>query len=1035
MSQRITPLRCLFLVLTFLAIDAGAPAGEPTIAELERQFRELPMEARRLTGPLFWLHGDEPPELLEDYVAKVAEGGNGCFTAESRPHNDWLGRGWYRDLDICLQAAKRNGLKMWIFDERWWPSGEVGDRVPERYGSKRLNATQVTIEGPRRYEADGFDERHFVAALAGRHTADGIDGASLVDLSDHIHDGKLTWDAPAGSWRVMYFTWETRQVGGRYLVDGASSEAVDWYIRTVYQPHYERFKEDFGTNIPGFFYDEPETRGDWGTEVRPVLDERGVDWKRAFVAWKFKLAGEEHAAARYQYQDALAEAWGRTLYGGITRWCEEHGVQSIGHFLEHRNEYLHPELCAGNMFQLQKYSHMGGIDAVFRQFAWGDRKANDTPCWQTPKIGSSITHAYGKQDDVTMVEIYGARGQDISYPEMKWWLDHMQVSGVNFIIPHSFNPRSPYDLDCPPYFYNGGYEPRWPVYRVLANYSSRLTLMLTGGRHVCPVALLFLGGSAHVGEHVLPDQISAALQDALYDCDWLPYEVFEQDVQIAGRELKLRDESYRVLIVPPAEVIPYESLARVKSFFDGGGVVVGHGFLPTKSATLGKSSSDITALCEAIWGEPQPGLHVCKTNRAGGRSYLLPKEPTPAQLQEVLADDAGVHPTLEVIEGDTGEWLHVLHRVKSGRDVFFITNQNHLGEARRFVFRIEAGGVPECWDPMNGAASAVLFKRTGKHVEITLTMQPNESTLLVFQDEKRPLPMRFDPGERSPGRSIRIVRDESPPPGPPAPENENEITTALRDCSWIWYPEGNPAQAAPAATRYFRKAVTLPAGRKITKARFTGTADNSFIMFVNGNEAARSGTGYEGWRRVVQQDIAPALKPGMNQLAFSATNASDRPNPAGAIGVIMIEFDRGRPLAIRLNGTWKAGDKDQAGWQSADFDDSAWPAAKLVAGYGDDPWGMVGRTALTLSPVEADPFCGHCAIPRDLDLSGAIVYLEMDELGPEAVARVTVNGEDAGGFISGPLRLDVTCHIRQGRNTIRIEPFAPTSARLSIYER
>ena len=25
---------------------------------LEAQFRELPMEARRLTGPLFWMHGD-----------------------------------------------------------------------------------------------------------------------------------------------------------------------------------------------------------------------------------------------------------------------------------------------------------------------------------------------------------------------------------------------------------------------------------------------------------------------------------------------------------------------------------------------------------------------------------------------------------------------------------------------------------------------------------------------------------------------------------------------------------------------------------------------------------------------------------------------------------------------------------------------------------------------------------------------------------------------------------------------------------------
>jgi hypothetical protein len=74
-------------------------------------------------------------------VGKVAEGGNGCFTAESRPHEDWLGPGWYRDLEICLDAAKRHDLKMWIFDERWWPSGEVGGRVPMEFGSKYLEVT------------------------------------------------------------------------------------------------------------------------------------------------------------------------------------------------------------------------------------------------------------------------------------------------------------------------------------------------------------------------------------------------------------------------------------------------------------------------------------------------------------------------------------------------------------------------------------------------------------------------------------------------------------------------------------------------------------------------------------------------------------------------------------------------------------------------------------------------------------------------------------------------------------------------------
>ena len=88
-----------------ISVSRGA-AGELSMESLERRFRELPPEARRLTGPLFWLHGDESGELLESYVARVAEGGNGCFTAESRPDSDWLGEGWYRDLGILLFVAE-----------------------------------------------------------------------------------------------------------------------------------------------------------------------------------------------------------------------------------------------------------------------------------------------------------------------------------------------------------------------------------------------------------------------------------------------------------------------------------------------------------------------------------------------------------------------------------------------------------------------------------------------------------------------------------------------------------------------------------------------------------------------------------------------------------------------------------------------------------------------------------------------------------------------------------------------------------------
>ena len=345
-------MKCFFAVLTsgvYLGLFlSAAHAGQDDFAPLERQFCQLPIEARRLTGPLFWLHGDESKERLEMYVGKVAEGGNGCFTVESRPHSDWLGPGWYRDLGICLEAAKKHNLKMWIFDEKWWPSQGIGGKVPPRYAAKRLEAAAVEVEGPKTYESDGYGGDRYIAAVAGRVAADGkIEGDSLVDLAPFIHEGKLAWQAPAGKWRVMKFTHVQAPAlsqNKQLSVDGASKDCVDWFIQTVYQPHYDHFGADFGKTIVGFFYDEPETCGDWGTELNRTLAEWNVDWKKAYVAYKFELAGEEQTAAKYQYLEAFADTWGRTMYGGMTRWCHAHGVASHGHFMEHAGLYHDPRL-------------------------------------------------------------------------------------------------------------------------------------------------------------------------------------------------------------------------------------------------------------------------------------------------------------------------------------------------------------------------------------------------------------------------------------------------------------------------------------------------------------------------------------------------------------------------------------------------------------------------------------------------------------------------------------------------------------------
>ena len=818
---------------------------------LEEQFRELPMEARRLTGPLFWLHGDEneTKDRLEEYVEKVAEGGNGCFTAESRPHSDWLGPRWYKDLDICLQKAKELDLKVWIFDERWWPSQSIGGRVPPRYAAKTLVANAVDVKGPGLFESDGYGGERYIAAVAGRLNADReIEGESLLDLAPFIKDGKLKWKTPAGNWQIIKFTYKQApglgQRGGRELsVDGASRNCTDWFMQTVYQPHFEHFKDDFGKAIPGFFYDEPETKGDWGTELNIILKEWGVDWKKAYVAYKFKLAGDDHIAARYQYMEAIAEAWGRVMYGGMTKWCHEHDVVSIGHFMEHGYLYLRPDYCAGDMMRIQKYSDMGGIDLVVRQMYPGQRPHS---IYQTPKLCSSISHVYGKKDDLAMCEIFGGYNQVLTYPQMKWLTDQMQVRGVNFMIPHSFNPKAPYDRDYPPYFYNDGHEPRWPLYRVYADWTSRLSLMLTGGRHVCPVAILFSGNAKRVGKYVTPENMTTALQDALYDCDWLPFEAFEGDAFLDGKHIKLHQERYQILIVPPTEVIPYATLAKAKAFFDKGGVVIGYGFLPSKSGTIGHPSQEIAKLRDAIWGnDAKVGTGACKTSAVGGRSYFLSENPEANAISAVLHKDAGIPPVVEVLEGETDNWLHVLHRVKDNRDIFLICNQDHKNEAKTFRLKVTAEGFPEIWDAMRNEITSVAFNRSGESVDFSLVLEPMESVLLVFNPRKRDLPARIEGGDVPSGDAISVIPEPATAPSPARFKAGKRVTVS-------------PVVATP-----FSGKCDLPSSVDLGKARIflamdELTPEEAARVTINGNYVG----GFIG--RPFRLDVTSYLKHGVN---------------------------------------------------------------------------------------------------------------------------------------------------------------------------
>ena len=310
-------------------------------------------------------------------------------------------------------------------------------------------------------------------------------------------------------------------------------------------------------------------------------------------------------------------------------------------------------------------------------------------------------------------------------------------------------------------------------------------------------------------------------------------------------------------------------------------------------------------------------------------------------------------------------------------------------------------------------------------------MEPNESALLVFQPKKRSLPPRNEPGSGAGHKTLAVTRDPTPAQAEPQPPIGSAPALALKGCSWTWYPEDDPAQAAPPGTRYFRRQITIPADAKIRKANFAGTADNSFTLFINGKEAGQSDNSPEGWRNPVELDVTASLHPGLNQLAIAAINGGDKPNPAGLIGRLTVELESGAPLTERVGQAWKSSNQKTDHWAEAGFDDSAWPPAREFLPFGGAPWGMLAGQ-ITLSPVKADPFLGHCDL-ASADLKQARVYLELGALTPETAARITVNGNSVGGFISKPARLEISQYLKAGANTFRIEPFAPESVKLVIY--
>jgi len=506
-------------------------------------------QAREFSQAPFWFWNDrldkaEIVRQLDDFQAH----GVHAFIIHPRaglPRDlAWMSRGLLAYMRFAIEEAARRGMWIMLYDEGMYPSGSsAGQVVAENpdYACRGLVQVDLTTAPPGA-TVHGIRIGDCGVALTNRQT--------LVAVVTRQHDQHriAIVDTSIGSTiRGLHFVEDDpprrddcRNVDENHPPAGdiLNPQAMQCFIRLVYQGYYDAFGEHFGTTIKAIFTDEP---GLLGRGARSTCDPRPgttgiLDFVNALLGYDFTPhlpalwdAAEPDAAQHcLAYARAIRARLEATYYRPIADWCGQHGIALTGHPADSED------------LGMLRHFQIPGQDVVWRYIEPGCESALVGPHSTMAKGAASAMLHLGRRRNLN--EFAGAYGHALTFEEYRWLALWLLIRGCNLLVPHAFyySIRGPRIDERPPDV--GPHSPWWERYAAFTALTGKLCWLNTDSEHICTVAIL---GQANR----LPWEAARICFENQIDFNYIEDRHLGQDAMLDARGIRIGGMQYRLLVV------------------------------------------------------------------------------------------------------------------------------------------------------------------------------------------------------------------------------------------------------------------------------------------------------------------------------------------------------------------------------------------------------------------------------------------------------------------------------------------------------